>query len=840
MGSGGAITLGRRSRYEAERFNPKYKGTPANQQCCVVYHQLLIDLRNLQYNEFLAKEMILHLLLNCFLMCYVGLQLELDQISDARLLQRQLLLAPTFPRVLTDEIIDFSQVRDHQDVVQYIFNVIFRNLLNPLDYPHEQGNFAKVHGGVTVVRGIRFRTIQVRPNSGCAWRGPAEFEPSEPCVAGFTLSRQMKENRECFRPSTLDLDDEVINSCDCYVYLTAEETGEQDFVTDFASYPGSGHVKDLSVNDETNFDQLQAMFAGTAAAVNMSGTSADDSNAALAFVNAETALLLISFTLISPNTNVVMASRMGFEFLPSGLVRAVPDFQEAPLVQSVDRGAGTIVVAVFLALTVVARLVFQLLNAVNLRRINDFAHGRKLFASAMELVLFVSLSLILAELGLRFFTASLHDDVFAALKTQEPGSAEFFVARASTYVARFHLLRAFSAFNVLVCCVYSIKYFRLFWGFRFLYAIIQTTAADLGALYMLCLTLAVSCGSFLLMLYGPYSLAYASFARALETCLLQVTGYFTTSNLRYASPVEELSISTFFIVFSIVCFNLIALNLYVSVVLKAFGIVFTEVVNQEQGRELQSVKADRAATGDGTFAEDDLPGSYPGEISRSSRLDAKEGIRVSHEVRAWIWRNRQLYRKYKEGTGSLLKLLGSCMCCVNHLHSDWLSTREIIERLQVWRKKASNQSANFLTFTELRRVLEGEARDYTQVDNFQVDYLFGVCSLRPSLARVHAFQRVMDDLRYRGKSTFDYARETQRATKQRELLESQRSDLVVEFNYAYKALMDVKLQQLRAEARLQMRIDQVRDSQIQIRRSLADLQATAQNLAARTEESITA
>jgi len=146
-----------------------------------------------------------------------------------------------------------------------------------------------------------------------------------------------------------------------------------------------------------------------------------------------------------------------------------------------------------------------------------------------------------------------------------------------------------------------------------------------------------------------------------------------------------------------------------------------------------------------------------------------------------------------------------------------------------------NQSKNFLSFQELRSALEGEAKHRTQIDNFQVDYLFSICTLKPTATRAR-FQQTISDLLQRNESTLGYIRKVKEQVEEGRLSETQRNDLIEDFHVMYEAFMDLKLQHLRAEMRLEHSVRKVLAEQETIHNSLLEIQATFQTLAAQSED----
>lgn len=800
-GTGDLDGVSGRNRYEEERFNPNYKGNTESQKHWVSYHQLLIDLRKRQYHHFLYCEFLLHILVFTLVVIYIGVQLDLDQITDANRVQTQLFVDAKFPRVSSPTFISFREVATQQDIAQYVFNVIYRSILDPKLL--SSSNYTTIQGALTLLWGVRFRTVQVESGKGCVWRGPAEYAPSQPCVARFTPSRENSKSHGC------------------YNFSSAEATGERRFDTPFTSYPASGWVVDLDFSDnpsDTAFlNTLQRMFS----------TETEESNATTAFINDETALLLISFTMFSPSTNVIMYSRLGFEFLPSGLVLPVAELKEAPFLQNSERNLAVFVVGGIMVAVIPLRLFSQVINVIKLSRLPGFSGRKYVLAWVIELLMAALMVILLIDVFIRLFTHGYRSELVNAIHT------ETFYAGTGNYVASWELLRIFSAFAVLLLSVYTVKYFRLFWGFRFIYSVLRASAKDLLAFCLVFLLLVVSFSSFLLLLFGPYSKTYATYLDAFCACLLQVTGYFTLRNLEYASPVELLGVSSFFVVFFIISFNLLLLNTYIAIFLKSFGIAYSEALEQEQGN-LQRRKNTKTIKENNV--ESELPACRIEEMSRPYRLNATGGARCFAVRRGWLWRNRQLCRQCLNGNSSVWLSLQSIFCCSNHLRLSWLTTGQVIRRLQVWRKKSVNQSKNFLSFQELRSALEGEAKHRTQIDNFQVDYLFSICTLKPTATRAARFQQTISDLLQRNESTLGYIRKVKEQVEEGRLSETQRNDLIEDFHVMYEAFMDLKLQHLRAEMRLEHSVRKVLAEQETIHNSLLEIQATFQTLAAQSED----
>ena len=229
------------------------------------------------------------------------------------------------------------------------------------------------------------------------------------------------------------------------------------------------------------------------------------------------------------------------------------------------------------------------------------------------------------------------------------------------------------------------------------------------------------------------------------------------------------------------------------------------------------------------------------------------------ETRRWLQRTRRLCSallcQCDTDAAPVGTVLCSAFCCANHFRKGWLSEREVLARLQEWKRKRANADENFLGFTELRAALEGAevfkkrgtattaaaattattaaAPSGGTADNFQVDALMAGCTLRLSRAAAAKAQARVDANAAAGISTQDFVKERARRERQqlRGLKKLQRrkrsarsglasgggaSDVgsaLADSKGAFEALMQLKQRQLESEMRLKRHFDEVEANQ---------------------------
>jgi len=249
-------------------------------------------------------------------------------------------------------------------------------------------------------------------------------------------------------------------------------------------------------------------------------------------------------------------------------------------------------------------------------------------------------------------------------------------------------------------------------------------------------------------------------------------------------------------------------NLYIAVVLKAFGIVYN-----------QSIVEDPCA---------------PPELNQ-----VKGGIYLNSECHAWCGRNRALCSKCcLSGSGSGT-LIASVLCCANHNRRDWLPTREVLLRLQEWKKKRKHTARNFLSFEDIREALQGETKNYYEVNNFQVDFLFSICRIKLNSGDAERIERLLLLRHEQGRDTPELKSEIQSETRrvlQRLGLASKSSEAesntlaMHEFASTFKALSTLKKERIAASIQLNRQVENVVANQQALLELLQELQTTVSDV----------
>mmetsp|Transcript_9674 Transcript_9674/g.15881 ORF Transcript_9674/g.15881 Transcript_9674/m.15881 type:complete len:767 (-) Transcript_9674:1099-3399(-) len=742
-----------KKKHVGQRFSPSYKGNKLSQDSCIVYHRLIEDLWRMRYDRFLMFEMVFHVFTLIFVMAYVLAQLDITSITGHTSGLRELFEGTSFPMSTGADTLSFSSIESKADVGQFVMNVIFPKLLNPATVG--LANYTRISSVNQLFWGVRFRAIDVQPNKGCAWRSSEQLEPAvaPTCYSAFSKSYESKETPH-------------------YTWQSAEETQEGTFTTYSGSYPGSGFVENILLNEYTKdalVEKLTGMF-----------TLSSETR----FIRDSTSFMIITMTLFNPNVNMIAFPRLAFEFLPTGRTVASSDIRSMPYIAKSPYNTGEYVTAVITVMLVFIRIVMVFLNLIARRKqlTRVLKRGNEFLETAMvwvfELALVALMSITLYCIIAATFVQNKVIDIQNALNN------DVYDARAGLDIDWFWTSQQFYAYLVLLMALYLFKYFRLFYGLRFLYLVGWVSTFDLIHFFIVIFAAASGMALIILVMFGYALEPFSRYGAAFTTVLLQMVGYFSVQG-----EIRRLNLPflTLYLILYVVVFSILLLNLYFAIILKCFGIVYNE-----------------------SLKDDDI-------------FQVKNGVNVWTETKYWYQRNRFLCGKLFSGGGGCADVFRSLCCCRNHLRKRWLSHIDIIRRLREWKRKQRNQYKNFLCFEDMREALEGEAKTFRRVDNYQIDYLFSICTLTVTKEESVEVQKVIEHMLHTETKPIDYIKAGEKERK-----ENRKRDMtnvvMKELHNVYSQFMQMKHENVASELQLDVTLNDVLEQEKTISTAIREMQ----------------
>ncbi len=800
------------SARQKHRYNLKYKGSIANQGLCVSYHQLILDLQERRYERFLLFEFLMQVLVVAFVISLVFVLEAEGSVTGTTDALSQLFVQSDIASNGFSEESDtqrLAQVRSLSNVQEYLVNVIGGAVLNPS--VQSQTNWSTVQNRQALLVGVRFRALDVERDVHCGWNGPNLVASGQLDASQFAV---VKQCWPAFRESLMRTAPRP-NSCGAQ-FMTAAQTGMLPLRSQGVVYPGSGYVRDVLLTNATGTgESAKASAWQIPAALQELAIMklADGSWSPSAIVQPGTAALVVSMVFASASVNTLATVDILFEFLPSGLVRG----QAFIRVKVIQPASGALLlkwIAGLLIAVVVLRLLLVPVNLLyflpKLRRSSEWRVG----VWAREVIFTTLMLLYIVYAGSVAFPSS---DLWNTVRT---GSQERIWGAAQTLCGDEALAVDFTSALLLVPVIYLITYTRLFRGLRFISVFVSVAAPDLVVLFVVILIAMAAATIFASLLFGPFAVTYSTLAGSWNAISLQLVGYFSIFNIGWSSD-NKTGVVAYYAVCVILSFQLLLVNMYLAVLVKAFCIVVAAQTRMAAAASAAAAQHERSA-----------------DVTAHAKLrHLLGGVSVPAETVAYLRRNKTLCRQCCGSWRNFAEMLLSVLCCSNRNRSDWMTDSAIIARLYEWKTRRANATRNFLNFESLRAAMIGERSSERTVNNYQVDYLMSfVATLVVPAQEAARIQAVVDQANAADATTISVVREIlaerEQAAQRGDASKGNASPVLEELQNVMDALLELKRKHIMATLKLSKEFSETEANQIKTHAAVQHLRALVQDLSA--------
>jgi hypothetical protein len=801
----------RKSARLKHRYNLKYKGSVANQGLCVSYHQLMMDLQERRYERFLLFECMNQVVMVAFVIAFVFvLEAEGSVLGTEDALTQLFVQSNIVSGQFSDEgdTKRLAQVRCVADVQDYLVNVIGGAVLDPP--VQAQTNWSTVQNSQSLLTGVRFRALDMESDVECRWGGPDLVASGQLDASQFTA---VKKCWPAFRKSLMRTAPRA-NACGAQ-FMTAEQSGMQSLHSLGVEYPGSGYVRDVMLPSNATETAEAAAWRLSSAVRELAILKLEDGTwSPSAMVQEGTAALVVSLVFVSASVNTLATVDILFEFLPSGLVRG----QAFILVKVVLPAANSLQrkwVAGLLTAVVSLRLLLVPVNLLyflpKLRRDTEW----RVEVWVRELV-FAALMLLYVV----FVCSVTFMSTDALWNTIRGGHSERVWGAAQEMCSKEKNAVELTSALILVPIIYMMTYNRLFRGLRFISVFASVAAPDLLVLFVVILIALGAATIFANILFGPYSVTYSTLGGSFNAIALQLVGFFSATNVSWASN-NSLGVVAYYTVCVILTFQLLLINMYVAILVKAFCIVV--------GAQSRMAAAAHAA---------DAQHERSADLAAHSKLrHLLGGVSLTGETAAYLRRNKPLCRQCCGSWRDLTEMLLSVLCCSNRNRSDWMPDSAIIARLFEWKARRANATRNFLSFESLRAAMIGERSSERTVNNYQVDYLMSfVATLVVPTQEAARIQAVVDQANAADTTTISVVRavlaERQQAAQRGDASKGDASPVLEEMQNVMDAFLELKRKHIMATLKLGKEFSEIEANQTKVRAAVQHLRALVEDIGA--------
>jgi hypothetical protein len=799
------------------RYNLKYKGSISNQGHCVSYHQLILDLQERRYERFLLLECMMQVVVVAFVIVFVWvIDAEGSVLATEDALTQLFVQSNIVSGGFSDEgeVKRLAQVRSVADVQGYLLNVIGGAVLDPP--VQAQTNWSTVQNSQSLLVGVRFRALDVESDVDCGWSGPDLVAVGQLDASQFAV---VKKCWPAFRESLMRTAPRA-NPCSGQ-FMTAEQSGMLPLRSSGVEYPGSGYVRDVMLSNAGETAEQTAWRLSSALreiAVGFHFENGTFSQSTMVQEGAEggprTAALVVSLVFASVSVNTLATVDILFEFLPSGLVRGQAFIQVKvvlPDTSALTRRwvAGLLITAVSLRLLLVP--VHLLYFVPKLRRDTEWRVG----VWARELITTTLTVIFVYYVALETFTSS---NTWANFLAGPPEG----VWRAAQSLCRNDRLSNSLTYALAIVPIITLMlpYLKLFRVLRFVSVFATVAAPDLIVLFVVILVALGAATIFVSVLFGSSIVTYSTLGGCMNAIALQLVGYFSVANLGSAVDIST-GVVAYYLVVVCLAFQLLLINMYVAILVKAFCIVV--------GAQSRMAAAAHAA---------DAQHERKGDLAAHSKLrHLLGGISVPGETVAYLRRNKPLCRQCCGSWHDFTEMLLSVLCCSNRNRKDWMPDSVIIARLYEWKARRANATRNFLSFENLRAAMIGERSSERTVNNYQVDYLMSfVATLRVKTEEAEVIQKEVDEANRANTTTISVVREKmaerQQAAQRSDASKTDASPVLEEMQNVMDAFLELKRKHIMATLKLEKEFSHIEADQTKVHAAVQHLRALVQDIGA--------
>jgi len=673
----------------------RYKGDHKYQDKVVLYHKLVEDIHRERYRRYMLWELLSH----SFLLLFMGLFFRFTSLQSKMIYSEQsianTLLHSEFPDNTpgTEPFIRFDQITDEAGIAQYASNVLYSLMIaSPEDNPN------------LLLWGIRFRKIMMNPKT-CVWNIDYPFAPSafeNFCNPAFVESQLYRE------PG-------------CYPYVM--NTGAPQIRDMFHSFPSEGYVYDLlfptsSETCATETEEHTCVISGGDYPLDyqlyqLFDLSTTNPNP---FLSRGTVALIVSMTFYNPSVGVLSYAQLLFNIVSSGKVFTSASIVAAGTAQKFSASGfngGNFAISIILLIFIIVRILMIPNHLVLARH-----HMQKRSKFLMNLVIEVTLGLLL--LTVIVYAGPMYEWYYQGTLTDE-FQQSLLTEKAYDVIRLENAFRNCALLALIYCEFYFFKFFSLFMGPRFLYFVFLAAGREIFWIFVFLFLVSLAFSVYLALTMGAYTGDFKNVVTSFSSLFHSYAGIDVVS---YSNP-NTLNSDTYstamyliFVIMYMIFFGIFFLNMYPSILISAFGRVFNLSLNKT--------------------------------MDESSTTRIGDAINLKTALERWFSDIATSFKRAPPDSEKVRPNTCKMIFCMNRKQYEklFLSEREVLRRLAVWKTRQKNKEKKYMTYKELKDCLRGDPSEYKFVDCHQLDYLFSI-TLTITLASAVEMEAEIDTLSFK-------------------------------------------------------------------------------------------
>ena len=490
------------------------------------------------------------------------------------------------------------------------------------------------------------------------------------CVPAFSSKTEDTEGNASSYFGSFNASGAYVNR---YRYLPAkakEKGGETTGASAFGKYPGGGWVYDLNATGGTptvqyNATQMKEWQDNLKGYRKAAGWGP--------FVDDHTAALFVEFTSYGVNSGLFTHTQLRFEFNADGAVKPSLWNRVQPLMLKTELGIEDIINLVFSVLLVWYVFNFLWMITKGVRFLQKW--------HVFEAITYALLSCHLYYMFFRY-VADWQSNLWSKLNLYDT-----FYESDEQYGWR-DQLQIIYGLSALTLAIRLFKYMKQISGPNVMYATLERSSGDLAVVFVMMVVVIFFIASSLQTAFGPYSSEYADLLDALTAELIMVMGEISLDGLRAAN--DSWSFTYYLVLASI--FKVVLGNLFLGIVLYAWQ-------REKQLHDIKKGKTDK--------------------VSVQALMKHLE-TEASLATKASTWRN-------------IGHMCASPRQACAHICQEYIKNRramklnEVLTRLNDWHLKKSNRNKTHMCFDDVKKALEGTARDFRYIGFEYTAKIFGLC-----------------------------------------------------------------------------------------------------------------